>query len=160
MCKEMQTSRVENSDPSTVSGGGSRVSGGSNTSGAAQTLVDWSEGLRALSFKVLAEQKEKEEKFGLEGNGQELDRGMEGIRVAENEETAIEESSLFCCDGVRVSLLLLALKLELELSKYFLFSVYLKYGFPNYIIALKVLGPGEKSKVQSPNPGLLQTNVN
>jgi hypothetical protein len=76
-----------------------------------------------LSFKVLAEQKEKEERFGLEGNGQELDRGMEGIRVAENEETAIEESSLFRCDGVRVSRLLPALKLKLELSKYFLFSV-------------------------------------
>jgi hypothetical protein len=78
-----------------------------------------------LSFKVLAEQKEKEERFGLEGNGQELDRGMEGIKVAENEETAIEESSLFCTDGLMGESLfpLLALKLELELSKYFLFSV-------------------------------------
>lgn len=52
-----------------------------------------------MSFKVVAEQKEKEERFRLEGNGQELERGMEGIKVAENEETAIEESSLFYSDG-------------------------------------------------------------
>lgn len=54
------------------------------------------EGLKALSFGTLLEAgKEKEESLGLEeGNGEELERGREGIRVAEIEETAMELNTL------------------------------------------------------------------
>lgn len=54
--------------------------------------MDDCEGLEALSFKaLLAEGKAKEESFGLEvGNAEELERGSEGIRIEDMEETAIE----------------------------------------------------------------------
>lgn len=53
--KRYRTSKVVESGPSGVSGGSSRVSGDSNTSGAAKTTVDGGEGLRAFGFKILAE---------------------------------------------------------------------------------------------------------
>lgn len=54
--------------------------------------MDDCEGLEALSLKaLLAKGKAKEESFGLEvGNAEELERGSEGIRIEDMEETAIE----------------------------------------------------------------------
>lgn len=55
-------------------------------------------GLKALSFVALLEAgREKEESLALEeGNGEELESGREGIRVAEIEETAMELNTLLC----------------------------------------------------------------
>ena len=87
---------MEGSESSSrVSEGGSGDSGESNTSGAAETLVEDCRGFGHVSLKVLPERKHNDGNLGLEeSEGEELERERGRTSAAEQrEETAIEAIS-------------------------------------------------------------------